>query len=148
MDKFNLNTFTLKLTLGTIWFVAIFLFICGLHNIFPLIEQLSATKTWGTLVSIPTLVFAYTLGEIATYLNNSSSFEEIDDFYIVAKSKNEFLIKRYENMQYQFQFFKTCVLTSIFLGVSVIWSSIRVLTGASLSGVKGVSIALGIITVA
>ena len=153
MDKFNINTFTLRLAIGTIWFVSIFLFVCGIYNIFPFIEQLSNTSTWGILVSIPTLVFAYTIGEVATYLSNSaifrnsSNYEEIDDFTSIANTGNEFLIKRYENMQHQFQFFKTCIPTSIFLGISVIWSSILVFKSESLVGIKVVSIGLGIITI-
>ncbi|WP_420552403.1 hypothetical protein [Tenacibaculum aiptasiae] len=149
MDKFNLNTFTLKLAVGTIWLVSIFLFACGIYNIFPFIEYLSKTSTWGILVSIPTLVFAYTIGEATIYLNNSaffrgsSSYKEIDDFSLLAKTKNEFLIKRYENMEYQFQFFKTCVPTFIFLGASVVWSSIQVL----ISGVREICIGLGIFTI-
>lgn len=150
MNKFNLNTFTLKLAIGTIWLVASFLFVCGMYNIYPFIEELSRTSTWGIFLTIPIIIFAYTLGEVVIYFNDSIFFrsssdqKEIDYFIQIVKSENEFLIKRYENMQYQLQFFKTCIPTFIFLGFSIIWSSIRVFKNDLTFGIKEVSIVLGI----
>jgi len=152
MDKFNLDTFTLKLAIGTIWFVSIFLFTCGFYNIFPFVEELSKTSTWGIVVTIPTIVFSYTLGGIATYLSNTvifkseQDFSEIENFLIVSEQDNEFISKRYETMRYQYEFFKTCIPTVIFLGFSVIWSSYQVLKSSLFEGEKIVAIALGILT--
>lgn len=152
MDKFNVNTFTLKLALGTIWLVSIFLFVCGIYNLYPFIEKLSSTSTWEVLMPIPTLVVSYMIGELATYISNSTFFRktsnyiEIDDFLSIIKTENIYLIKRYENMQNQFQFFRTCFPTSIFFGFSIIWSSFFVFKASTL-GIKEICISLGLLII-
>ncbi len=153
MGKFSLDIFTSKLAIGTIWLVAIFMFVCGFYNIFPFIEELSNTATWGMVVAIPTLVFSYTLGALATYLSNalifksSDTFMELDDFISVATLENEFLTKRYESLKNQHDFFKACIPTIIFLGIAVIWSSYGVFKNGYMQEVKYVAFALGLITI-
>lgn len=153
MDKFSLDIFTSKLAIGTIWLVAIFMFVCGFYNIFPFIEELSSTATWGIVVAIPTLVFSYTLGALATYLSNtlifksSDTFTELDDFVSVTALGNEFLTKRYESLKNQYEFFKACIPTIIFLGIAVIWSSYGVFKNGYMQEVKYVAFILGFITI-
>lgn len=152
MGRFSLNTFTLKFAIGTIWLVSVFLFSCGIYEkVFPFLEDLSNTSTWAILVSFPVIVFAYTVGEIITYLWSSSflkkpsSFQEIDDFYTIAKINNEFLFKKYENMTNQYLFFKSCFPTFIFFGTSIVFSAIRVLKTDS--NMKNISVAIGFIAI-
>ena len=153
MEKFSLDIFTLKLAIGTIWFVSIFMFTCGFYNIYPFVEELSKSSTWGIVVAIPTLIFSYCLGAIAMYLSNTlrykskKSFNNIDDFLFVAGLENEFITKRYEAMRNQYEFFTACIPTVIFLGISVIWTSIRVLKSGVFEGEKLVAIGLGILTI-
>ncbi|WP_303318363.1 hypothetical protein Q4Q34_10320 [Flavivirga abyssicola] len=153
MEKFNLDIFTLKLAIGTVWLVSIFMFACGIYNIYPFVEELAKSSTWGVIVAIPTLIFSYTIGGIATYLFNTKLFKskqnfiEIDNFLFVTKQKNEFITKRYENMRHQYEFFKTCIPTILFLGFSVIWTSVRVLKSDFYRGEKMISIGLGILTI-
>ncbi len=153
MEKFNLDVFSSKLAIGTIWLVAIFLFICGFYNIFPFIEELSSSHTWGIVVAIPTLVFSYTLGALAMFFSNTSFSNpknpngEIESFIIVAESGNEIFIKRYESLKNEYEFFKACIPTIIFLGISVMWGSYGVYRNGSELEVMYIAILLGFLTI-
>ena len=136
-----------------IWLVAIFVFICGFYNIFPFIEKLSGSNTWGIVVAIPTLVFSYTLGALAMFFSNTSfansknTNKEIENFINVAKSGYEIFIKRYESLKNEYEFFKACIPTIIFLGISVMWSSYGVFKNEVNVEIKYIAIILGFLTV-
>ncbi|GAB4023713.1 hypothetical protein GCM10028808_74780 [Spirosoma migulaei] len=135
MEKFSLDIFTSKVAIGSLWLVSIFLFTCGFYNIYPFVEELSATKTWGAIVTIPTLIFSYVIGGVIIYLNETFLFPiskeskniEVINYIKIAKTGNESIIKRYEATKYQYDFFSATIPTCIFLGISVIWGSIRCL---------------------
>ena len=132
MDKFNLNVWTAKLAIGSLWLVSVFLTICGFYNIFPFVEAIVATDTWQVVVALPLLVMAYLTGGIVIYVSkyatrHSRDAKEISDFVLVSKLENEFLITRYESLRYEIEFFQACLPTILFLALSVLWSSIRVL---------------------
>ncbi|MEA5405531.1 hypothetical protein VB776_21505 [Arcicella sp. DC2W] len=135
MDKFNIDIFTSKLAIGSLWIVSIFLFTCGFYNIYPFVENLSNTKTWTAIVTIPVLIFSYVIGSIVIHLSKTyifpiskTSSDEIFNFIKISQENNQYLIKRYEETQYQYDFFSATIPTCIFLGVSVVWGAIRVLS--------------------
>ena len=153
MDKFNIDIFTSKLAIGSLWIVSTFLFSCGFYNLYPFIETLSSSKTWGAIVTIPILIFSYTIGGIVIYISDAYLFPiykieketEIISYIKLTNTKNEFLIRRYEAIKYQREFFSATIPTCIFLGIAVIWGSIGVLFWNR--RLEYVCIGLGLITI-
>ena len=152
MDKFNIDVFTSKLAIGSIWIVSTFLTTCGFYNIFPFVENLSGTKTWGAIVTIPVLIFSYVIGGIVIYLSKTYLFpidkvsnKEVVNFIKIARENNPYLVKRYEETQYQYDFFSATMPTCVFLGISVIWGSIQDLS--SNPGLERTLVVLGLLTI-
>jgi len=146
VDKFSLNVWTTKLAIGSVWLVSVFLAACGVYNIFPFVEMLASSKTWGVIVAIPILVICYMIGAVVIHLCNlifglNSESGEIHNFVALAQKDNEALINRYEETRHELEFLQASIPTVAALSVSVIWGAIRVLSG----GFQLVSILLGVV---
>ena len=132
MKKFNLDIFTAKLAIGSIWIVSIFLIMCGFKNLFPLVEGLTKTTTWEVIVAIPLIAFSYTLGAIIVNLSRPFTFtknhqeyckNEIAVFLKLSKLKNEYIMSRYVTIKQQIEFFRSFIPTVIVFAGAVLWSS-------------------------
>lgn len=136
MDKFRaLDAFSLRLAVGAVWLVAAFLAVCGIYNIFPFVEALVDSSTWAALVALPVLAVSYSLGAIVA--NASSQFamspndrlHRISRFVSLNYVGTSGILSRLDVLQTEAEFLHALVPTAVFLAASVIWSSVRVLSG-------------------
>ena len=135
MKATGLDVLSSRLALGSLWLMAGFLTVCGFYNIFPFVEALARSLTWQVVVALPVLVIAYTLGVVV--INAASLLavrreqrrRELQNCAIVARAGSEILATRYEALRTEAEFLRACIPTILFLAFSVIWSSLRLLSG-------------------
>ena len=129
MDKFTLNIWTTKLAVGSVWLLSTFLAVCAIYNIFPFVERLAQTATWSSIVALPVIVLSYSVGSVVIHLSNyffsaNKKLNEISEFVDIAKLEIDAITERYEEIRQEMEFLQAFVPTVIFLGLSVLVSSI------------------------
>jgi hypothetical protein len=152
MKQLNLDSFTTKVAIGSLWVFSAFLFACGFYNVYPFIESIATSTTWEVVAAVPVIALSYALGVIVLYLSSwafsprhvDSLVSETTDFVRLCGLESEFLIGRYERLRQDIEFLRAWLPTIVFLVLSVCWSSVRILLryGASGEGIVAIGAAM------
>ncbi|MCK5148860.1 hypothetical protein KAR48_19050 [bacterium] len=134
----NTESGSTRIAIGSLIVVSIFLIACSYQNIFPFIEGLSNTGTWGLLVSIPVLIISYILGTLAICITDFfidktvwrllSMPGKYELLFRVAQLDNSLISNKYSKLVGRISLLQISVPTILLLSVSVLKASSLLIT--------------------
>jgi len=152
MKQLNLDSFTIKVAIGSLWIFSAFLLACGFYNVYPFIESIARSTTWDVVAAVPVIALSYALGVVVICLSSwafsprhvDSLVSEAVDFVRLCRLENEFIVGRYERLRQDIEFLRAWLPTIAILVLSVCWCSARILLryGASGEGLVAIGAAM------